>query len=361
MITLTKPSGTTFQVAELKPPEGPLPESTYENVITERVVGESDFKALEAFSRDTKPLVSLYGGKNAFVEALNRAYDDHRPFVMSPDMVWLLLTQGFAKHVTMNAESLRSKFVSFEGKTKIEVRRDDFTRGFASNPWEEVFGEFSEAIKGHIGDDNHGVVVKRFSTTGIVEQAAMEVTLMDAMQQYFDYEFSTCCGVPAYTLEGTTDDWKLLRDSAKDFTGYGLDWWTRELIPVLDHFARASDGDVDTRWWNGFYKEGGGSGGPFISGHAVKLFPYLGKPGKYERNRLVGEAPRHWADGLKPGDFASGLSVAPFVWNYFTSKFDMDFVAGFVGASQDRDTLAIRPEIGWAVRDRPASDELSAG
>ena len=27
----------------------------------------------------------------------------------------------------------------------------------------------------------------------------------------------------------------------------------------------------------------------------------------------------------------------------------MEFVGGFVGVAQDRETLALRPEIGWAV------------
>ena len=30
----------------------------------------------------------------------------------------------------------------------------------------------------------------------------------------------------------------------------------------------------------------------------------------------------------------------------------MELVAGFVGMAQNPETLAIRPEIGWAVRDR---------
>jgi hypothetical protein len=30
----------------------------------------------------------------------------------------------------------------------------------------------------------------------------------------------------------------------------------------------------------------------------------------------------------------------------------MEFIAGFVGVAQDPETLCLRPEIGWAVRER---------
>jgi hypothetical protein len=38
----------------------------------------------------------------------------------------------------------------------------------------------------------------------------------------------------------------------------------------------------------------------------------------------------------------------------------MEFLAGFVGATQQADTLALRPEIGWAVVDtEPVANVLA--
>lgn len=50
-------------------------------------------------------------------------------------------------------------------------------------------------------------------------------------------------------------------------------------------------------------------------------------------------------------DLPSGLSKAAFRWNYRDQSFDMEFLGGFVGVGQDKETLAVRPEIGWAVRE----------
>ena len=55
--------------------------------------------------------------------------------------------------------------------------------------------------------------------------------------------------------------------------------------------------------------------------------------------------------GPSTNSFPDRLSCAPFTWDYFSQKFPMEFVAGFVGLSQDPFTLAIRPAIGWGVRD----------
>lgn len=73
---------------------------------------------------------------------------------------------------------------------RITVRRDDFVKGSPENPWPEAFGEFSAAIREHLGDA-HGLIVADFSTTGPVERAASEVVLLDAMQAYFSYEMLT--------------------------------------------------------------------------------------------------------------------------------------------------------------------------
>ena len=70
----------------------------------------------------------------------------HYPLGLSPDMIWLCIMQGLSIHVNKNAEKLKSKFVSHEGKVEIVVRRDDFVKG-QQNSWQEVFSDFSAQIQ----------------------------------------------------------------------------------------------------------------------------------------------------------------------------------------------------------------------
>jgi hypothetical protein len=57
--------------------------------------------------------------------------------------------------------------------------------------------------------------------------------------------------------------------------------------------------------------------------------------------------------GPRLSDLPSGISRAPFHWDCLDRSFDMEFLGGFVGLSQDKNTLTVKPEIGWAVREAP--------
>lgn len=84
------------------------------------------------------------------------------------------------------------------------------------------------------------------------------------------------------------------------------------------------------------------------------------KHSRVYRNRyLQWQAPKFdqpTLDGILSGVLPPALSVAPFTWKYLGQELPREFVAGFVGVAQDPDTLAVRPEIGWAVRERQGTD-----
>ena len=53
-----------------------------------------------------------------------------------------------------NHEKLKSKFVDFENRKTLSVRKDNFIKGQQNN-WPEVFAEFSKQIKESLGKENH--------------------------------------------------------------------------------------------------------------------------------------------------------------------------------------------------------------
>jgi hypothetical protein len=411
------------------------------------------------------------------VAAAHRAFMDHRPLCLSPDIIWLMICQGVANHINANAEDLRSRFVGHKGKIEISVRRDDFVKGSPENPWAEAIEEFTRKVREHIGSA-FDLFQPNFTTTGPVEKAAAAVVLLNAMRSYFDYDMETLCGIPAITLEGTPEDWQAVADRAEQFGSLNLEWWLEPLRVVLQQFVAAARGVVDRPFWQSFYKYQNESGGPVITGWISALFPYLkdsrtglaihrnpyltpdsqrlkdlddeidqeiedidideeddegidnaandlATPAPQKKlNRLVlgseqdtedpspkdafdagsptaNQPPRriipstqedtadsdlnddfdevyddelligawlrpmpkrrwnHEGDDLGFGwgprifDLPSGISRAPFRWDYLKQSSDMEFVGGFVGVSQDRETLVVKPEIGWAVREAP--------
>lgn len=317
---------------------------------------------LESCSRYHGRLLSP-SSVNPALRAVHFAFMGHYPLILSPDAIWLLIIQGFAAHVNANSEMLRSQFVKHEGRVPLEVRRDDFIKGSPENPWPEVFDAFSQKIREHIGPTTHDLLTPRFSTTGPVERAASDVVLLDAMQSYFEYHFTSLCGIPQIILQGTPDDWRQLQSRARDLAKFALTWWIACVNPILEEFVRAAEGTPHRPFWQSIYRYHSKSGGDVITGWISAFFPYTKKG---QRNPAIGglvddvealltashaNERRPTNSSSDPFQFASGVSRAAFFWHYLVDTFEMEFLGGFLGVRQDRETMRLAPEIGWAVRE----------
>ena len=383
-------TGVVIRVSDVTPASTPRPEVAYSAAVeTLLMPPKTPFGRPRdrAKRRPERPVSAWaqYQGRlvedveyHPVVAAATLAFNDHRTLTLSPDMIWLLIAQGFAHHVNANAETLRRRLVRHQGKLTIEVRRNDFVKESPENPWPEVFEAFAHLIREHVGEETYAMLRPAFSTTGPVERAAADVVLLDTMQSFFDYLFVSFCGIPAIVLEGTVADWRSVASRARDLAAFDLGWWIDPLAPILDEFVAAASGRVNRRFWQSICKIDGSSGGPFTSGWITALFPYLkGPDGQVTiRSRWLSRGGRDLKYILFPSDhkrrarekagqgipmgptasrFPGGLSRAPFVWKYGLETHQMEFLGGFVGVSQDNGTLALRPEIGWAVRSADAS------
>jgi hypothetical protein len=343
---------TTFQVSNVKSEGKPLAQIPVSNSVHYlggfKTESTGSNLANLTCSVDERYMKQGVWEINGFLRAIHLAFAQHLPLALSPDDVWLAIAQGFATHVNVHAEDLRKQFVSHESRVKLSVRRDGFVKG-AENPWSEVFGEFSDQIGEHIGK-KRDLLVNTFSTTGPVEKAASEVVLMGAMRAYFSYEMRTLCGIPEITLLGTVDDWKLVRTKAQNLVEFNCGAWVKGLDTVLTQFVNAAEGRPEIRFWESLCKFGGGSGGPYVSGAVNVFFPYL-KHNRPNPSVLAWDKHGMAGGGPTPDQFPVGLTGVPFVWDYRGNEFDMTFLGGFVGVSQDPTSLQVRPAIGWSVMD----------
>lgn len=288
---------------------------------------------------------------SGFLRAIHHSFDCHAPLILSPDDVWVAIAQGFSHYVNANAESLRSHFVKHEGQKYIEIRRDEFVKGSPDNDWMGGFDEFSDKIAEHVGGVRD-LLVSDYSTTTAISRAASQVVLMDAMKAYFSYGCRTMCGIPNITLEGTQRDWEHMVDRAQALSQYGCQDWVKVLVVVLKRFVDAFKGSADPKVWESLYHEGGGSGGPFVTGWVNVFFPYIkdyqGDCTKVNKYALTLEDKRGPFDGTCTSDIPSGMSVVPFKWFYYNETYLMKFIGGFLGAYLSP-TGSVRPAFGWAV------------
>jgi pSer/pThr/pTyr-binding forkhead associated (FHA) protein len=318
-------------------------------------------------------------GHHPLIAAAHVAFSQHRPLVLSPDVIWVTIVQGFAQHVRLNPETHRAFLVRHEGKRELTVKRDDLHRGSPENPWTEVVAEFALQLHREIGEPAARFVCD-FSTTGPVERTVSEVALLDVLQPYFSYNVVCICGIPSITLEGTPADWRNLREKVDLMAPFGLDWWLSELRSICDQFARAAAGDIDRQHWSRLYKVRAVYGAEVINGWLGKLFPYIKDlaTGKFSRrNDLLDpeveaeirkleaeEARGRWKDtgfnapGISADSLPRGLSQVPFtLTDRDGTKSAMEFLAGPIVVTQNGETGSLRPTLGWAVRESPPIEQ----
>ena len=289
---------------------------------------------------------------NGFVQA----FIDHRPITISPDIFWLLIIQGFSNHVNNNSEELRSMFVDFEGKKQLTVKRFNITPQTATiSDWNGIFSEFVGQISGFTGRELTETLEPSFTTTTDVSKAVGDLSIMCAMKKYFTYKVKMCvCHFPFINVEGTVEDWQKIVDKLEKIRKYKLDFWVDKLLPIFAKIIETKKGNVDEKFWKdmihiqprrGPYKPG------CVDGWFVKLFLY-DKYGDIIGGRVT--------DKMK-NDLTSEMLTIPFILEVdggaSSYSVDCEFVAGFVGLSQDQETKCIKPEIGWIIREEEKEEK----
>ncbi len=349
-------SGNTFEIEELTRPDKGLRVSCTEDIFKELILSDTDFSIRDAKTMDIPFNIIAQGaaadslinyGYHSFFNGMFRAYADHRPFVLSPDMIWLLVSQGFAHHVNANSEKLRKQFVQFEGKIDLIVRNDSITLKNPDSPWESVFPEFEKKIAEYVGSDLTSALSCDFSTTSATSKIASQITIMEAMKSYFDFVVvSFACGIPEITLEGTTGDWQKVLEKAKYLRKFDLDWWIDEIEPLLKNFVKASQGNVDKTFWRNMFKYHSKEeyGSPeIIDGWIVKFFPY-DKEGKRNSLKEIMDTDRLPHEMVKVD-----LKFVELL-NGIAETTELELWAGFIGLEQNPVSYALKPQIGWMIR-----------
>ena len=357
----------TFQISPVEPAHEPLPEASARSVL------ERDFGVVES---------GRLGGRlvlgppcNALVKAVHLAFQGHRPLVLSPDVIWLTLLQGLAHHVRLNSDGLRTVFVEGSGRRALGTRCDNLIPGEWENNWEDVFPQFVAQLTEHVRPQALDRLRASFSTTGLVEKLIAEMALLDVMGAYFDYTVYTYCGIPRLTLEGTADDWWLLRERFSHWGQFGLGHWVAALDPCLEQFEKACRGEVHPRFWRNIYLNGAedmSGGESILTGWMTLFFPYVALrnqgPEVVQPNHLLEEHANFFAepsgeplwrsdfiqDGLAHSQIPASVSSIPFQWECLGESHAMTLISGLIGVEQDLNTLAVRPRCGWAVRGKSA-------
>jgi len=370
--------GITFAVDDVSPAPEKIPLGTlkqsFDQLCRARILlmPEQEVSAI-IISSDVHPLI----------QAVHLAFSQHRPLILSPDAIWLVIVQGFGHHVLKHAEELRGRIVNHQGKKRLNIT----TYAITPESWPAFIAYFSELIKANSDPFLHETLMCNFTTTTPSIKTAYEIALMDAYQQYFEYSMACICGIPEITVTGTPEDWRRMQERIEVLATYDLQWWTSKLAPILDEFIMAAEGKPDRDFWKAIYKPEKFYATESATGWIADLFPYLfskederllpmrnlilgtqrvnwlpAKAGEEEQIRINQELRRSYETRTDPDpsivrcsavaldSFPTGISSAPLhVTLPDKSETDVAVMGGFLGVSQRDEDNALAPIISWAV------------
>lgn len=300
------------------------------------------------------------------LEGYYQSYAKHIPVTVSPDILWMLIVQGFSRHIDQNAEKLRNKFVDFDGQKTLIVDGDEWTiEEITREGWESTFAAFVELIKRNAGDSMVKIITPTFSTTTPTIQVSSQIAIMSCFKNYFKYiRLYGGCGFPYINLQGTLKDYEELKSKVEKLKGFDIDDWIMELIIIIDKIIETKKGKVDVDFWKNMIKnketmEPRGSGAltkvENIDGWLLNFYPYYKVDDAFEKcEKLVRKA-----DFNKPLDVKNLKNIpeemveVPLIMHHKITGKDTELTikTGFLGMIQEKNGLA-KPEIGWFITNK---------
>lgn len=306
---------------------------------------------------------SLYRqGAAVMFDLLRTAYADHRPVVLSPDAIWLTISQAFARYVNAHAEEMRFSIVAHKGKQDLSVTSTkDLVDETAD--WTDILQQFTNQLSKQTKGNLHQTITADFTTTGATERIVSQATLMDAFKTYFNYQvIKIVCGIPSISLTGTPDDWRNVLGKAQKLAIYpGIKPWTEKLLPILKEFVAAAEGRPNQSFWQNIVRRkrvdelrGGGCSyerPTLFDGWFLTFFP--------DKEGAVKDSVSWNYNNMPSGLVRVGFKFKRMSSDgHVLSQVPLELWAGFTGIDVDKTTQALTPRLGWLVRTANEEDEM---
>lgn len=366
---------------DLKKPENPLIKkyikSIFADLFKKRKIIISEKTGAKMYTRENEPLEILHytldtneeeifnHGKSSLIQGLILAYKNHYPITVTPDMIWILILQGFSRFMEKYAEQMREKFVNFTGKKDLKVERLQYSPYSATKEvWDGIMKEFVEKIGKNVGQETIDNLECNFSTTSPAALVTSQVSIMSAMKQYFTYRvLMGGCGISNITLEGSIQDWEKIKSKLEFLSTKGLEWYTQHLIPIINNYietkkyysAKGKLSDDLIEFWKRMIRlkgKGDMYDPHIINGWIVNFIP-----------NLLNEKPEVYEE-LYETNVPDQIISCPMELTWIPPpgnkkyEFKCSLFSGFYGMIQDKETFNVRPVIGYAivVDDKTESD-----
>lgn len=357
---LGRKSSLVIEVEDIPLAEAPLPETDLSSLLEK----QDRLQQVEFAPALPEKLVDEY--QYNFLGGMYQAYADHRPFTISPEMIWLVIAQGFSFHIDNHKEVITDRFPILKEKQQLKIWHPKVVVGDPNSPWDEAIARAIEQMKAYVGEEYVDALQINFSGTTQLEKTTGDLTLLHAMRHFIRGIFGgPICGIPTIVLEGEAQDWDKILHKLDYLAQFELGWWVDEIKPLVQQIRDTYTQGPDPDFWRHIFKvhtrdDYGAT--HRIDGWITRFYPY-----DKDGNRLIGEGSTQkefWGSGIDEAlyNLPAEKKLISFIFQVKESEegpvveeIPMTFRAGFIGLSQDSESLTLRPEIGWFItRDRPS-------
>ena len=201
-----------------------------------------------------------YLGDCGLFAAVLTAYNNHWKLRTSPDDWWFCVIKRVACAIDKNAtkKSVRKMFVNHQRKKAIQVEVPD--NNIYTVDYSLFFDQIAKGVKDNIKVPEfvNGMTAD-FGTTTAVQKIVSQITLMNSVQEFFEFGMKMGCGIPAVEMLGTEDDWRKLNSKLKvlrtllepiqNELHLSAEWWS-VVEKVFSNLLATYQGCPVSEWWS---------------------------------------------------------------------------------------------------------------
>ena len=221
--------------------------------------------------------------ESSLIEGYLVAYLNNYSITINPDIIWLIIIQGFSRYIYMNKEIINKKVNNEKQLKKITIKKEYFFPSKSTeNNWKDIIQTISNKINSFLGDNTLHRLLPNFSTTNSMSIIACNLLLLHEKNKLINFKnkdnLKGC--FPNIIFEGSVEDWVKIKNRIKYLDNFGLSWWIKELIIIIDNFIKIKNEKSNNYVpYINFLKnmiineENGNNGSNISTGWIFKFFP----------------------------------------------------------------------------------------
>jgi hypothetical protein len=296
----------------------------------------------------------LDGGHQAFLTTMYICYSQHRPFVLTPEAIWLVILQAFSVHINNNPGKLIEKYPNLANREKLIVRLPKSESWSDEETCRNIVKKFTDGLKAKIPGSFVENLSDSFSNSTPDEVTTFQITTMHTLKAFFEFiVISVICGIPRIKLQGTVADWHGLANRLKELRDYNFGWYVDKILPHVERISESFGAEPADDFWINMFKihTTKDYGSPkYVDGWITDFFPWSKTGERLADDYFKTTSFNYAAKNLSPQ--AVSVDVTYRIIDEageIISEQPLHFTAGFLGIREDPEDHTLEPSIGWMI------------